>query len=557
MTVHRAMRACTMLTLVLSLVAGCAPSAPPAPALATSTSYDDLVALFDDWREFESPPAVDGAHDYSAAAMAAQQDELRTFEARLAAIDRSSWPVTRQIDHILVRAEMNGLDFDHRVRRPWARNPAFYVTIFPSQSDVPAHEGPVAHGWIDLWTYEYPLAADAAAELAARIGTIPAVLAGARSSLIEDARDLWMGGIRAMAGQRRDLEAFATRVAGTSPELDTAIERAIASTIEFHAWLEAELPSKTGPSGVGKEHYTWYLQNVHLLPYTWEEQVTLMRHELWRAHAALRLEEHRNRDLPPLEPIATEADYDRRFNDSVTTFVRFLDAGPFMAPREYADPALRAKIGRFASAGPDGLRGFFNEVSYRDPLAMRTHSYHWIELARMANEPHESPIRRVASLSNIFAARSEGLATAMEEWSMTAGLFDDNPRAREIIYIMLAQRAARALGGLMMHGGEYTIEQAAAFAAEWTPRGWMPADSETVLGEQHLYLQQPAYETSYIMGKIQLEQLMADRSLQLGDDFTIGTFMDEVAAAGVIPVSLLRWELAGRDEDVRRLTAGW
>ena len=79
----------------------------------------------------------------------------------------------------------------------------------------------------------------------------------------------------------------------------------------------------------------------------------------------------------------------------------------------------------------------------------------------------------------------------MEEWLMQAGLFDERPRSRELIYIMLAQRAARAIGGLMMHGGEYTIEEAAEFAAAWTPRGWMPADSNTVWGEQHLYLAQP------------------------------------------------------------------
>ena len=31
-------------------------------------------------------------------------------------------------------------------------------------------------------------------------------------------------------------------------------------------------------SGVGKDNYTWYLQNVHLVPFTWEEEVTIMRH---------------------------------------------------------------------------------------------------------------------------------------------------------------------------------------------------------------------------------------------------------------------------------------
>ena len=165
----------------------------------------------------------------------------------------------------------------------------------------------------------------------------------------------------------------------------------------------------------------------------------------------------------------------------------------------------------------------------------------WTEIASCAPRQHPS-------LYNIFDARSEGLATGIEEWLMQAGLFDERPRARELIYIMLAQRAARAIGGLMMHGNEYTIEEAAEFAAAWTPRGWMPAGSNTVWGEQHLYLAQPGYGTSYLMGKIQIEKLMAERANELGDAFSLRGFMDEFAAVSVIPVSLVRWELTGRDE---------
>jgi hypothetical protein len=514
----------------------------------TRASYDDLVRLFSEWRAFEAPRVTGGVPDYSPEAMEAQHRELARYQRRLAAIDPRGWPVSHQVDYHIVRAEMNGLDFDHRVRRPWARNPAFYVTIFPSQSDVPAHEGPVIHGWVDLWTYSYPLTDGAASELARAIGAIPAILDHARSNLVEDARDLWRGGIRAMAGQSADLEAFGERVRGTNSALDDAIASAKEATDRFHAWLEDELPSKRGLSGVGKENYTWYLRNVHLVPYSWEEQLTLMRHELGRAHAALALEEHRNRDLPPLDPVDTEEEYDRRFNQSVTDMMAFLEDEEIVTVREYMDAALRAKIGRF-SAGP---RGFFSEVSYRSPLAMRTHSYHWIELANMEHIPHASPIRRVPSLYNIFDARSEGLATGVEEWFMHAGLFDDEPRAREIIYIMLAQRAARAIAGLMMHGHEYTIDEAAAFASKWTPRDWMPPDSNTVWGEQHLYLAQPGYGTSYLIGKILLEQLIAERARELGDAFTIKGFMDELTAAGVIPISLVRWELTGDDSQLPR-----
>ena len=58
------------------------------------------------------------------------------------------------------------------------------------------------------------------------------------------------------------------------------------ATDEFVAWLEKLAPTKTGPSGVGKENYTWYQQNVHFIPYNWDEEVVLLRRELERAQAS-------------------------------------------------------------------------------------------------------------------------------------------------------------------------------------------------------------------------------------------------------------------------------
>jgi uncharacterized protein (DUF885 family) len=79
-------------------------------------------------------------------------------------------------------------------------------------------------------------------------------------------------------------------------------------------------------------------------------------------------------------------------------------------------------------------------------------------------------------------------------------------------------------------------------------------DGNLVRFEQHLYLQQPGYGTSYLIGKIEIEKLLAERKQQLGQAFTLKRFMDEFNAAGQIPASLLRWELTGRQpDDVKRL----
>jgi len=533
---------------VLALGPGRASAQPP------GAGYEDLVRLFDDWRVFQRPVLVDGVPDYTAEAMAARHAGLVDYRRRLAAIDPRGWRIPERVDYQLVRAEMNGLDFDHRVLRPWARNPAFYVMVFPSPTDVPAREGPHVDGVIELWSYELPLTPDRSAELVERLGTIPPLLDQARQNLTEDARDLWIAGIGSMREQSATLADLADRAGESDAPLAAAARRARETTNAFIAWLEREAPTRNGPSGIGAGHYTWVLQNVHLVPYTWEEEVAMVRRELVRAHATLRLEEHRNRDLPPLDPIGDSAEYDRRFGAAVDEYMAFLEEEEVVSIRPYLEPALRARIGRFVPA--DGPREFFAEIDYREPLLMRAHGYHWFDLARMDEEPQPSPIRREPLLYNIFDGRAEGLATGMEEMMMHAGLLDDRPRARELVYVLLAQRAARALAALRMHAGELSLDEAVAFTSEWTPRGWLREDGETGRWEQHLYLQQPGYGTSYVVGKIEIEKLLAERARQLGADFTLRGFMDEVDEAGLIPVSLIRWELTGEADEVERMTSG-
>ena len=132
---------------------------------------------------------------------------------------------------------------------------------------------------------------------------------------------------------------------------------------------------------------------------------------------------------------------------------------------------------------------------------------------------------------------------------MGAGMFDRKPRSRELILILLAERAARAMGDLKMHANEWTIDQASKYASENTPRGWLALDGNLVWGEQHLYLQQPAYGVSYVIGKIEVEKIMQARMRQQGAAFKVGAFMDELTAAGQIPISLIRWQMTGELTD--------
>ena len=523
----------------------------------SADSYDALVRLFEEWREFESPPMRDGAPDYTAERFDAAYEDLPDYFERLNAIDIEGWPVEQQVDWHIVRAEMNGFDFNHRVLQPWVRDPAYYQSIWTYQSDVPAHEGPTHHAVLELWTYSFPLSEDEEQRMIDDLAIIPPLMRQAQQNLTGNARDLWVAGIRNIRAQRGHLDTIEETVGGDASDgLIEALRAAQAATDDLVAWLEAEAPSKTGPSGIGKENYTWYMQQVHYVPLTWEQEVDLLQRELDRAWSSLKLEEHRNRDLPPQVAASTPEEYDRLADESATKLMTFLEEQQVMPVKEYMEPALRERLGVFI---PEDERNFFWIAAHYDPTPLYTHFYHWFELAQMREEPHESPIRRGALLYNIFDSRNEGTATGVEEMFMHAGLYDDNPRSRELVWIMLAQRAARGLGSLYAHANDMTMAEAGNVHVEWTPRGWMENEPELLQFEQHLYLRQPGYGTSYVTGKYLLERLLAHRTSQTEDadpPYTLSDFYGELNEAGSVPVALVHWQLTGNDGDIRRIMEG-
>ena len=510
-------------------------------------NYGELTALFEQWRLFETPPMRSGAPDYSRASREQRRPAFETLQNRLLRIDTTGWQVAQKADWMIVRAEMNGYDFNERVLKPWERDPAFYKSVWTERSDVPAHEGPTHHRTTELWTYSFPLPDGQRQRLLADLQVIPPLNAQARENLSGNARELWLAGIRDIRQQAADLEELGERpgVASDLP-LAKAIRDARESTEALAAWLQAQAPSKTGPSGIGKEHYTWYQQNVHLVPLSWEEEVMLLRRELARAWSALKLEEHRNRELPPLEAADSPEAYEALSEKAAQSLLVFLDRDAMVSVKPYFEPALREHLGSFV---PEERRHFFWITAHHDPRPLYSHFYHWFELARMDREPHASPVRRGPLLYNIFDSRNEGMATAVEEFFMQAGLYDDQPRVREIVYILLAQRAARGLGSLYAHANLMTMEEAGGIHSEYTPRGWMKTEKELLRFEQHLYLRQPGYGTSYITGKYLLEQALmefARHEEQHGRSFQMKTFLDRMNAIGNIPVSLGLWELTGR-----------
>jgi hypothetical protein len=313
----------------------------------------------------------------------------------------------------------------------------------------------------------------------------------------------------------------------------------------YRDWLEKNKNGWAKYAGVGIENYNWYIKNVWLLPYTWQELMAISQRELERSVSAISLERHHNRKLPPLKKMTSEAEYVRFFNESQKELLDFLKREDILTIPEFMT-LNPIKSHRFTP-----VTDYFANVQERDPLPLMAHDFigHGPDMARNAID--KRVIRGADRLYHIEGVRAEAYATGMEEALMHLGLLEKRPRSRELVYSLLAFRAARSIADLKMHSNELTYAEAFKYVVDTVPDGWVPPDSPVLWGDLDLYLRQPCYGVSYLIGSVQLQQLIAHRAAQLGDKFDLKSFLDEFTAAGWIPISLIRWEMTAFNDQVK------
>lgn len=512
-------------------------------SFSQDNNREELEVLFTDWRQFETPPLNNGAPDYSVETFRNRMPEFRKLRDRLNEIDKSKLDIKSKIDWTIIWAEMNGFEFNFRVLKPWERDPAYYKSVWMNRSDVPAHEGPTHHSVVEIWQYNFPLSKNESSELNKQLRVIPILNEQAKINLTGNAKDLWIAGIRDIDTQISDLQSILNYPnVNNDQNLVTTINEAIESTVSFSNWLKSESSKKDGPSGIGKENYTWYQNNVHLVPLSWDDEVMLLKRELARAWSSLKLEEHKNRNLPKLNSASTPEEYNLLVSEASKELINFLDKEEIVDVKDFYKEALDEHLGSYI---PEDKRNFFWITAHLDPKPLFSHFFHWFELAEMDFNPSQNVLRKGPLLYNIFDSRNEGVATAVEEMFMQTGLYENNPRSKEIVYILIAQRAARGLGSLYAHANLMSMEEAGKIHSEYTPRGWMKTEKELLIFEQHLYLRQPGYGTSYITGKYLFENALAEFSRLNENDASanLKSFFSKLINIGSIPMTLFHWEI--------------
>jgi len=511
------------------------------------SSHDDLVALFKEFRELTEPTFTDGIPDYSEVAMKKQRNELELLQDHLAAMDISQWPVSQQVDYHIVRAEMNGLEFHHRVLQPWVHNPGFYGTElikgFPSRGDG-----------INVFMIDLPLSPEEIDAFRGQLQAIPRLFQEARKNLISPARELAIIAIRTKEKKILMFKDLVEKLKVHHPGIATDAEQALTAVTDYRDWLVETKNEMTFPAGVGKENFNWWMKNVWFYPHTWEECMNTALREYQRAIAFLKLEENRNRKHPQLPYVSTEEGHTLLWNTAEDYLTQFVRKNEIFSVPDYLSPSGPHRPWIAPSDRDGDCAEFFEQAERHDPMAQVAHNHTGHHLDHLRHQRDERPIRNSYPLYG--GLRSEALPMFMEEGMIPAGLHDDwelNPRSREVIYVSLAWRATRAIADLKLHNNEFTMDQALEHCVQWCPRGWECKTDMDTWYDLEVSMLQPGHATIYITGKNELERLMADRAMQLGDAFNLRQFMDTLFASGMIPISLARWEITGLDDEIREL----
>ena len=558
-----------LLLLVPSVVAQPAPSSDqPANAL------QQLSSDFWVWRAAEQPYSGDDiprlerpagwAGDWSASTIAKRRTELTVFENRWQQLRKDFRDRSRSetVDYLLVGSAIARVRWELDYVRGWQRNPWFYL------------DQTLASVFVSL-TQPPPFDEARSAEIVRQVQAIPRIIADGEANLKDPAGPLAQLSIHQLQDIGPRLEEMARELKphltpASAVQLDPAVQAAIQALVGYRGWLEQRLPTMSNNVAVGRENYIFFLKHVALIPYTPEQLVAKGRQEWERAVAFEAYEKNRNSGLPQLAlakdqatQIAREARQEQQIRDFLEVNNILTIPAWVQHYRNLPYPAYLMPLAAFGVAddltGPTRLkdnatsyiktpspdRGYFDLSTARDPRGIIVHEGmpgHYFQKVMSWTNP--DPIRR----HYYDSSANEGIGFYAEEMMLQAGLFDDSPRTREIIYNFMRFRALRVEVDVKLSTGEFTIEQAADYFVKT-----VPLDRATAMEDATFYASVPGVGISYQTGKLQIIKLLAESRLAQGDKFNLRAFHDFVWKNGNVPIALLRYEYLGSTDEIEAL----
>ncbi|HSP46216.1 MAG TPA: DUF885 family protein [Chthoniobacterales bacterium] len=525
-------------------------------------SLEKLAGDFWNWRAKYAPFTGDdvnrierpgGMRDWSRPAIERRRKELLEFVGRWEKIDASGWAIPKQVDYRLMGSALARADWELDVNPRWKRDPLFYI----EQTLTPL---------VEVLTVPAPYDESRSREILMRIENIPAIVQEGETNLAKPPAPFATVAIRELDGVRQRLHKMGSTLRTSTTlgeqELNDAIDRAAAALEHFRVRLQQRLPSLPDQTALGRDAYVFFLRNVALLPYSPEELLAMGRQEWNRAVAFESYERERNRDVPPLT-LAKETDsWIRDAAQKELSIREYLDRhGILTVPDWIQHYTLRpmpdylhalegfGETDDFTSASrhkenciryidpPSPNLGYFWHATAQDARPIIVHEGipgHYFQLC--LSWKHEDPIRRYYYDSGA----NEGIGFYAEEIMLQAGLFDDSPHTREIIYNFMRLRALRVEVDVKLALGEFTLEQAAKYLEEK-----VPMDPGTARQEAIAFSTGPGQAISYQIGKLQIIKFLSEARLQQGEKFNLRAFHDFLWKNGNVPIALQRWEYLG------------
>jgi uncharacterized protein (DUF885 family) len=523
---------------------------------------DKLAGDFWTWRAKYAPFTGDdvnrierpgGTRDWSRAKIDNQRKELSEFEARWKKIDSHTWPIAKQVDYRLIGSALSRVRWELDINPSWRRDPTFYV-------------GQTLTAIVEALTVPAPYNEAQSREILTRIENVPSILEQARQNLEKPPAPFARVTVQSLENIRPHLHQMASALTRSTTikeqDLYAATDRAADGLEKYRTYLQKLLPSLPNETALGRDAYVFFLHNIAMLPYPPEQLLAAGRQEWDRAVAFETFEIQRNRDVPPLKlaenidewvkdaaakelsirkflgehSILTVPDWLQHYTlRSMPDFLRALQG--FGETDDFTSPSrLNQNCIRYVTE-PSAKLAYFWRATAQDPRPICVHEGipgHYFQLC--LSWKHENPIRRYyyASTAN------EGIGFYAEEMMLQAGLFDDSPHTREIIYNFMRLRALRVEVDVRLALGDFTLDQAARYLHDK-----VPMDMETAREEAIAFATGPGGAISYQIGKLQIVKFLADARLQQGDRFNLRAFHDFVWKNGNIPISLQRWEYLG------------
>jgi uncharacterized protein (DUF885 family) len=531
-------------------------------------ALDKLANDFWSWRSKYAPFTADdvnrlerpgGVRDWSAAAIDKRTRDLKKFDARYEKIDQSGWPIPQQVDYRLIGSALSRVHWELEVNPRWKRDPNFYI----EQTLTPI---------VEALTVPAPYDEARSREILTRIENVSSILQQAAENLDRTPGPFLTVAIQALEGVRERLRkmAEALRPATTlsERELSEATNRAADALEHFHTNLNDRLASAPEETALGRDAYVFFLKNVALYPYSPEQILEMGQQEWNRAVAFETYERERNKNVPPLQFakdtdswIKDAAAKERQIRDylekhGILTVPGWVQHYTLRAMPKYLESLAFGENDDFTSSSrlkenciryvpqPSSNLGYFWRATAQDPRPIIVHEGipgHYFQLC--LSWKHEDPVRR----HYYDSGANEGIGFYAEEMMLQAGLFDDSPHSREIIYNFMRLRALRVEVDVKLAVGQFSLEEAAKYLEQK-----VPMDAQTARQEAIAFSTGPGQALTYQIGKLQITQLLAEARLQQGDKFNLRAFHDFVWKNGNVPIALQRWELLSEGDPGRQ-----